>query len=238
MANQLTVFDATKALQYVEQAKAALAKAASVGEVKAIHNNAEALKAAARKLKDKTAEAAAHEIRMRAERALGQLMKQQKKSVGFNKGGGDQRSKHRDSKKPGDAKPTLTQAGINKNVANRARNAAKPSDQEFEQKVAAEKEQIKSPKPKTVVNAVKILPGATEQCVNNVCGVIENTLAQMRRGGAAEQKIRFLFQRLFDELRGLENKTLPPKPVEQSVEERRALNTKLAEQNARESALA
>jgi hypothetical protein len=49
----------------------------------------------------------------------------------------------------------------------------------------------------------------------------------MRRGGAGEQKIRFLFQQLSDALRAIENKTLPPK--EQSAEERSAINAKLAE---------
>jgi hypothetical protein len=45
MKNQLTVFNAAKALEYVEQAKILLEKAKTVGEIKAIHTNAEALKA-------------------------------------------------------------------------------------------------------------------------------------------------------------------------------------------------
>jgi hypothetical protein len=149
MANQLTVFDATKALQYVEQAKALLAKAKDVGEVKAIHDNAEALKAAARKLKDKTAEAAAHEIRKRAERALGQLIKAQKKTHGLNKGG-------RPSKKTGIPKnpvskpATLAETGVGKNLASRARTEAAKSPEQFERDLAADKERTAAPKPKLV----------------------------------------------------------------------------------------
>jgi hypothetical protein len=162
-------------LQFYNEAKAALAKAKQVDEVKQIHDKAAAIKAATKVAKDKDLEADAHEIRVRAERRLGELMEQQKQTEGFNKSGGDQRSDHRDSAKPGgNAKPTLAEAGINKNLAHRARAAAKPSDQEFEQKVTAEKEQIKSPEPKTV----------------------------------------------------------RPQQVEQSMEERRAINTKLAEGDA------
>jgi len=161
-------------------------------------------------------------------------MQQQKKTVGFNKGG---KSEHRNrvSKKPG--KATLTEVGIGKNLANRARKAAKPSDQEFEVKITVEKEQIQSPVKLNIVPEVKKpkrvelqLPDATEQCVAKIRLVVEDTLAQMRRGGAQEGKMRHLFQTLFDVLRALENKTLPPKSVEQSVEERRAVNAKLAEE--------
>jgi hypothetical protein len=52
----------------------------------------------------------------RAERRLGEMMAAQKETVGLNKGGGDQRSDHRVSKKPSD-KPTLADA--DKNFAKR-----------------------------------------------------------------------------------------------------------------------
>jgi hypothetical protein len=233
-------------LQFYDAAKAALSKAVRVDEVKKIHDKAAAYKAAAKIAKDKTLEADAAEIRMRAERRLGELMEQQKKTVGLNKGGGDKKSKHRDSTKPGgNTKPTLKEAGIDKNLAQRARSAAKPSAQEFELKVEAAKEQIKSPVKLNIKQEVRMpkrvrveLPDATEQCVKKVHDLIVDTVAQMRRGGGGEQKVRFLFQKLSDELRAIENKMLPPKSVEQSVEERRAVNAKLAKQDASESASA
>ena len=137
----------TNELQFYDAAKAALAQAKAVDEVIQIHDKAAAMKAAAKIAEDKDLEADAHEIRMRAKRRLGQLMQEQKETVGFNKGG---KSEHRNrvNVKPG--KATLAEAGIDKNLAHQARTEAKPSDQEFEQKVEAEKEQIKSPKPKTV----------------------------------------------------------------------------------------
>jgi len=97
---------------------------------------------------------------MRAERRLGELMDQQKKTVGTNKGG-------RPSKKTAIlenavSKPaTLAEAGIGTNLAHRARTAAKPSDQEFESKVAAEKEYITAPKPVTVSEKPKPKKPAT-----------------------------------------------------------------------------
>jgi hypothetical protein len=230
MANELQFFDA---------AKAALEKARKVDEVRKIHNTAAAIKAAATVADDRGLEANAHEIRLRAERRLGQLVDQQRKTVGLSKGGGG--SKKRVSEKPSARKPTLAEVGIDKNLAHRSRIAARLTDREFERKVTDEKQQIESPdrfeklgglheirttpaeiaKLRAVppryatvedaaadVKRMRRLPDATEQCVAKVRDVIESTAAQMRRGGAGEQKIRFLFQRLSDELRAIENKTL------------------------------
>jgi hypothetical protein len=162
-------------------------------------------------------------------------MEQQKKTIGFNKGGGDQKSKHRDSKKPGDAKPSLAQAGIDKNLAHRSRIAARLTDREFERKVADENRQIESPdrfekfgalreittsaeRYATIKDAQAAakrlrLPDATDrnwaisaQCVAKIRTSIEITIVQMRRRGAGAQQISFLFQKLFDELRALETK--------------------------------
>ena len=47
----------------------------------------------------------------KAERPLGEMIAAQKATVGFSKGGGDQKSVHRVIEKPGDP-PTLAQAGI------------------------------------------------------------------------------------------------------------------------------
>jgi hypothetical protein len=218
-------------LQFYDAAKAALAQAVKVDEVKNIRDKAAAMKAAAKVAKDKELESDAHEIRMRAERRLGELMEQQKKTIGLNKGG---KSEHRNrvATKPG--KVTLAEVGIGKNLAHRARTAAKPSNQEFEQQVTAEKKQIKSPtKPKTaVVKPAETLPNFTEQCVTRVREIIELAITEMRRREhAGEQKIRFLFQQLSDALRAIENKTLPPK--EQTAKERSAINAKLDQTKAR-----
>jgi hypothetical protein len=51
-------------------------------------------------------------LRLRAERRLGELIAEQRKTAGLNKGGGD----HRVERGPG-ALPTLLEAGIDKHLA-------------------------------------------------------------------------------------------------------------------------
>jgi hypothetical protein len=207
----------TNELQFFDAAKAALAKAVKVDEVKKIHDMAAAKEAAAKIAKDKSLEADAVEIRMRAERRLGELMEQQKKSFGLNKGGGDQRSKHRDSKKPGgNANATLAEAGIDKNLANRARKARNPSDEEFEATISAAKERVttlpikpevanKESKPEKVV----MIGSAVDQCVDKVRATIEDTLRRLKRGKAKDEKLLALFAALKELIEELKPKTLP-----------------------------
>jgi hypothetical protein len=132
MPRELIVPEIT--LPFYNNARAALAKACSVDEVKKIKGAAEQLKVAAKISKDKKMLADAEEIRDRAVRLIGQLMKAQAKMVGLAKGGGDKKSNHPVKRKPTDP-PTLAEAGIDKNLANRARRLAALDDKEFEVKV-------------------------------------------------------------------------------------------------------
>jgi hypothetical protein len=119
---RLTAYDA---------AKRAVAKARSVDEVKQLKREADQRRAYAKIAKDKTMLIDAEEIRDRATRMLGQMMKAQAATVGLAKG-------TRGSKVKGarvDEKPTLAEAGIDKNLADRARKLAKLDDDEFEAKV-------------------------------------------------------------------------------------------------------
>jgi hypothetical protein len=125
------VSDRLPVLQRVDHA---LAAATSVEQVKHIHDVAVAMAAYARQANDRDREADAAEIRLKAVRRLGEMIQTQKATVGLNKGGGDQRSDHRVSKKPGE-KPTLAEAGIGKNLAHRARTLAKMAKPAFEQAV-------------------------------------------------------------------------------------------------------
>lgn len=110
-------------LQFYNAAKAALAKAVKADEVKHIHNKASAIKAAAKIAKDKTLEANAQEIRMRAERSLGEMMAQQPKASGGEHGG--RKPKDGIRKNPSNAKATLKEAGIDKNLAHAARTSTR-----------------------------------------------------------------------------------------------------------------
>ena len=64
----------------------ALAAAKTTDEVKGIRDTAEAMRAYARQAKNKQLEVDAAEIRIRAERRLGELIKAQKETVGSKSG--------------------------------------------------------------------------------------------------------------------------------------------------------
>jgi hypothetical protein len=122
----------TGSLIVFEHARRAIADAETVEQVNKILALATGLAAAARQATDREMEAEAAVLKLEAERKLGQLMAAQKEAIGFNKGGGDQRSEHRDSKKPG-GPPTLAEAGIDKNLADKARKAAAMPETAFEE---------------------------------------------------------------------------------------------------------
>jgi ParB family chromosome partitioning protein len=115
----------------------ALAEAHRVDEVKRIRDEAAQWKAYARQAKDRKLIGYATAIRLRAERRIGQLMQAQRKTVGLSKGGGTGANQYRAAglRKNPAAKPTLAEAGIDKNLANRARNLSKLDDGLFETKV-------------------------------------------------------------------------------------------------------
>jgi protein gp37 len=138
------------ALARYDAACRAVAEAKTVDEVKNIRDTAVAMKAYARQAKNRALEADAVGIRMRAERRVGELMNGQKKTVGLAKGGGDQKSDHRGIKNPSGAKPTLAEAGIDKNLAKKARALASLEPDAFEQVVKDTQEAVKTIVAKTV----------------------------------------------------------------------------------------
>lgn len=124
-----------------EAARKALAEAKRVDEVKGVYKDAKAMAAYARQAKDRTLEADAAEIRERAERRLGELMKAQAETVGKAKAGAHQHKANRDKRYP-NSPPSLTEAGIDKNLATAARRAANMSEERFEQHVSATRKKI------------------------------------------------------------------------------------------------
>jgi hypothetical protein len=139
------VGDRVPALRIFEEARREIADANTVDQVNRIMALATGLAAAARKATDREMEAEAEVLKFEAERRLGQLMQAQKETVGFNKGGGDQRSDHRDSKNPG-GPPTLAEAGIGKNLASKARAAAAMPEAEFKEATEAKREAVQTRK--------------------------------------------------------------------------------------------
>lgn len=115
-----------------DAACAALADAKAIDEVKNIRNEAEAMRAYARQAKNRTLELDAAEIRIRAERRVGELIAAQKSSVGLAPAG---RKKIGSTPDPITAPATLAEAGIDKHLADRARKLAALPPEKFERVV-------------------------------------------------------------------------------------------------------
>ena len=117
-----------------ERARRALAEAVSVDEVKQILGAAEARRAYAKIAKDRQMEADAVTLRLRAERRLGELMSAQRETVGLAPAGRPKQIGLESN--PIIRPPTLAEAGIDKNLAHRARAAASIPEDQFEGHVA------------------------------------------------------------------------------------------------------
>lgn len=126
-----------------ESACRALAAAKDADEVQHIRNAADAMRAAARIAKNKQLETDAAEIRIRAERRLGELIKAQKESVGLNQGAKAGKTGHKGVPVLDD-RPTLAAAGIDKNLSSRAQKLAAVPSQEFEQEIVEWRERVSS----------------------------------------------------------------------------------------------
>jgi N6-adenosine-specific RNA methylase IME4 len=131
-------------LQYYDAACRALAKAREVDEVKHILDASIAWAAYAKQSKNVDLLADAAEIRSRAERRLGQLMAAQRDTVGLNRGmaGGAVRTSSGLFENPLDDRATLGEAGIDHNLAHRARSAAAIPEAQFEQIIAESRARI------------------------------------------------------------------------------------------------
>lgn len=140
MNNDIVPFGSSTELKFYEVAKFNLAQAKSTDEIKDIKDKAAAIELYAKQAKDTSLEADAFEIRKRAERRIGELMREQKEKVGLHKGG--QPPKNRGPEDPGSLPPTLKAAGIDKNLAKRARVMARIPKEMFENGIQQTREKI------------------------------------------------------------------------------------------------
>jgi hypothetical protein len=122
-------------LAFYSAAKRALDKAYRVDEVKDIRDKAAAMRMYAMQAKDRVLIDQATEIRLRAERRAGELLRETEK----NKGGGDRKSNHRSHGATGDPL-TLSDLGINKSQSSRWQKLADIPDDDFEETVARAKQ--------------------------------------------------------------------------------------------------
>jgi hypothetical protein len=136
----LKTTNGSKGLVRYEAACKALAAAVSADEVKDIRNAADAMRAAARIAKNKQLEVDAAEIRIRAERRLGELLQEQKKTVGLHKGGRPKTSANQEEV----SSISLPEAGIDHKLSSRAQKLAAVPKQEFEQELTDWRERVSS----------------------------------------------------------------------------------------------
>ena len=196
-------------MKIFEDARREITGAKTVEQVNRIVALATGLAAAARKATDREMEAEAEVLRFEAERQLGQIMQAQREAVGFNVGTRGSRTRGARVSE----KPTLAEAGIDKNLAHKARSAAAMTAPEFE---AAKENKRKSiiTKPKTEPKKKKAaapVAGSSlaDRCVETVRNTIERTIGEMQRGRAPQKKYELLFAALGDVISDLERKTLP-----------------------------
>ena len=126
-----------------DEACRAISAAKAVDEVKMIRDTAMAMAAAARIAKNHGLEIDAAEIRIRAERRLGEMIAEQKATVGLNKGaagGGRKESPRGAIVEPRDTSPTLAQAGIDKKLSSRSQAIAAIPEDDFEATIAEHRE--------------------------------------------------------------------------------------------------
>ena len=153
-----------------EAACRALAACKAVDEVKNLLDKAEAMRLYGRMAKDKTLEMDAAEIRMRAERRLGQMLAEQKAAGGMNKGQLKQ-GPALVNNEDGKASPTLADVGISYDLSSRAQKMAAVPEAEFEaevgewrDRVQVEGERVSTRLQKAGARAQQETPPAPEAC--------------------------------------------------------------------------
>lgn len=147
-----TLHDSAPLMRY-DAACRAVAEAKSIDEVKDFRDKAEAMRAYAKQAKNKQLEIDASEIRFRAERRIGELMAAQRDTVGLAPAG---RPREIGSETdPIIRPPTLSEAGIDKHLADRARKYAAVPEQEFESILADRRERIETENKRVTVNLIE-----------------------------------------------------------------------------------
>lgn len=120
-----------------DAARKALAEARSVDEVKDIRDKAAALSAYARQAKDTEMIEWATEIKVRAERRLGEILRETPKATG-----GQPYQKSTGAEQEPVETPTLAELGIDKKLSARVQKLAEMPEDQFETAVATAKETV------------------------------------------------------------------------------------------------
>ena len=120
-----------------EVACRAIAEAVAVDDVKGILDAAAAMRTYAKRAKNRDMEANAVEICMRCTRRIGQLLREQRETVGLATGGehGGRARKDGLARNPSIVRPTIAMQGIDKTLAQQGRVLDAVSEEAFEHKV-------------------------------------------------------------------------------------------------------
>lgn len=127
-----------RAIALYDTACSALAEVKTIGAAKDIRDKADAIRVFARQAENRQLEIDAAEIRIRAERKLGELIDAQKDATGLNRGragagrpalGGAQ------EEPPKDDRPTLAELGVDKKLSSRAQRLAHLPPEAFEDRI-------------------------------------------------------------------------------------------------------
>jgi hypothetical protein len=128
-----------------------MADAISIDEVKEVRDQSEAMRAYAKQAKNKQLEVQAAEIRIRAERRIGELMAAQRADGNMATAG--RPSQEIGSKtNPISKAPTLSEVGIDKKLADRARKYAAIPEGEFDGIVGEWREKVEEENKRVTVN--------------------------------------------------------------------------------------
>jgi hypothetical protein len=151
----------TALLKY-DAARSALAEARNVDEVKDIRDKAEAMRAYARMAENTELELDAAELRLRAERRLGELIKSQKECGGLAKGGQPYRKSTPSNKVGVEIAPSLEDVGIDYRLSSRSQKIADISEPEFEEAISSIREKIAQKKGRVSLDVTKRRSTANE----------------------------------------------------------------------------
>ncbi|MBR1206983.1 MULTISPECIES: MT-A70 family methyltransferase [unclassified Bradyrhizobium] len=149
----------TELVRY-EAACRALAEAVAADEVMTIRDQAEALRLASKVAKNLDLEVQAGNIRFRAERRLGELIKAQKETVGLNRGragAGRPRLGSSDQEQPkSDDRPTLAEAGIDRKLSSKAQRLAAMDAAEFEAALGRHEQEMRGGAGRIAMDLTKV----------------------------------------------------------------------------------
>jgi hypothetical protein len=167
-----------------DAARQALAAAHRIDEVKTIHDKALALRVYALQARDRVLVDQATEIRLRAERRAGELLRAMEERGERETKGGDRKSKSHAAT----LIPRLSDLGINKSQSSRWQKLAAIDDDAFEDVVdrarqgasaALDRAQQRRPKPKSKPKSKRDTGDVVAACVAEVKAIVNAAIAEL-----------------------------------------------------------